>query len=320
MLGAFALLATINFLVGLALFQTRHAWSGQQRSYLLLLAAPVSLLTASMIVQVLCGAITLAHAMLPIARPAFWQWGVRWATLIALGVGAGAVCVTACRGLLLFWWLRRWTVPAPQHLTKRVGDLAKQMRVRAPAVRLWHGKHPVAATCGFWRPALLLSPWLIAHLDADELEAVLAHELAHIVRRDNQCDWLALILRDAFGYLPMSRRCYRRLRQHQELACDDLAVAVTHHPLALASALAKVWQQSLNHRAPVPATALTGLGESLSERITRLLSPSAAQPHDPDLRTTTRIYAILSFALLGCSMITLIDAAFVLVRFVAGVV
>ncbi|HKD77334.1 MAG TPA: M56 family metallopeptidase, partial [Ktedonobacterales bacterium] len=274
MLVAFALLATMNVLVGLVLFQTRHAWSGQQRSYLLLLAAPVSLLTASMIVQILCGAITLTHTMLPFARPAFWQWGVRWATLIALGVGVGAMCVTGFRGLLLVWWLRRWTVPAPYALTTQVSDLAKRMEVRAPAVRLWHGEHPVAATCGFWRPVMLLSPWLSAHLDADEMETVITHELAHIVRHDHQCDWLALILRDAFGYLPMSRRCYRHLRQHQEWSCDDIAVAITHHPLALASALAKVWQQSLNHRALAPATALTGVGESLSERITRLMSPS----------------------------------------------
>ena len=54
--------------------------------------------------------------------------------------------------------------------------------------------------------------------------------------------WFATVLRDAFFYLPTSRVAYHQLQHEKELACDDLAVGVTHWPLALASALAKAWQ------------------------------------------------------------------------------
>ncbi len=84
--------------------------------------------------------------------------------------------------------------------------------------------------------------WMIEHLDRRELEAVLAHELEHAARHDSLVIWFATVLRDAFFYLPTSRVAYHQLQHEKELACDDLAVGVTHWPLALASALAKAWQ------------------------------------------------------------------------------
>ena len=88
---------------------------------------------------------------------------------------------------------------------------------------------------------MLLSTWMVDHLDQQELEAVLMHELVHVRRRDYLLNWVALLLRDAFFYLPTSRIAYRQLHYEKELASDDLVAQSTKRPLALASALTKVW-------------------------------------------------------------------------------
>jgi beta-lactamase regulating signal transducer with metallopeptidase domain len=122
---------------------------------------------------------------------------------------------------------------------------------------------------------VLLSTWMVEHLDRRELEAVLAHELGHVARRDYLVIWLATVLRDAFFYLPTSWAAYRQLQHEKELACDDAVVGTTHRPLALASALAKV----LLHAVEEPqltrfgaAQPLMRVDEPVNGRIERLLA------------------------------------------------
>ncbi len=116
---------------------------------------------------------------------------------------------------------------------------------------------------------------MLEHLDRRELEAVLAHELEHIARHDFLVTWLATILRDAFFYLPTSWIAYRQLQQEKELACDDLVIGTTHRPLALASALTKVWLHALDGACNVQfsaAQSLVGAAATINCRIERLLT------------------------------------------------
>src|SRR5260221_452291 len=132
--------------------------------------------------------------------------------------------------------------------------------------------------CSYRSPAFLPSPWMDRHLDHPELEGVLAHELEHVGRRDYPVMWLATVLRDAFFYLPTSWAAYRQLSHEKELVCDDLAAGSTHRPLALASALAKVWQDAVEEPGFVRlglAQPLLGAGESINGRIERLFAPPA---------------------------------------------
>jgi Zn-dependent protease with chaperone function len=117
---------------------------------------------------------------------------------------------------------------------------------------------------------------MVSTLDKQELETVLAHELAHHARHDHLLAWWVLLLRDAFCYLPTSRLAYLQFRDAQELACDDLATQVTQQPLELASALTKVWLHTLSaspHSVSVPALTGTGTHMDMEGRIRRLCTP-----------------------------------------------
>jgi len=155
-------------------------------------------------------------------------------------------------------------------LAQRFGLGSTRPRV---LLRIYH--RPLACTCGLWQPRILLSTWMIEHLDHRELEAVLAHELEHVARHDYFVTWLATVLRDAFFYIPTSWIAHRQLHQEKELACDDLVIGITHRPLALASALTKVWLHSMNEPLNVKLSAaqsIAGAKETINCRIERLLT------------------------------------------------
>ncbi len=201
---------------------------------------------------------------------------------LVLSFGATALGLALLVGLLrialLTHTLRRRLFPAPVHLQGQADALMRRATGRGVPVLLLGSNMPVAFTWGLVRPRVVLSTWMVENLDREELEAVLAHELAHAVGRDCRTIWLATLLRDATFYLPWAWQARRAVITGKELLADDAAVAATGHPVALASAIAKVWQRSLLGP-PFPAgTALqlSEAGSGLQMRIERLLGPEAA--------------------------------------------
>jgi len=142
-------------------------------------------------------------------------------------------------------------------LTERVARLATQADVPAPAVRLVASRTPTAAAVGY-RPAdstLVVSTGLVEALDDRQLDAVLAHELAHVANRDAAVLTALSFPRAAahrafyrYGLNPVvallagvaaltSRTCTAVVARAREYGADDGAVALTGDPAALASAL-----------------------------------------------------------------------------------
>jgi beta-lactamase regulating signal transducer with metallopeptidase domain len=100
---------------------------------------------------------------------------------------------------------------------------------RAP--RLWlsdEAGSPVLV--GAARPAICLAPSLVRACTASELRLVMAHELAHLKRRDLLWAWLPSIAGWLFFFHPLVWLAGREWRLAQELACDELAIRVTGAP------------------------------------------------------------------------------------------
>lgn len=254
-------------------------WRWRRRLQLAILAAPL----ASLAIGV-GGVVHFAGRACLLGAP---RWDIVLMAALPLAMGLvllGALGLGALRVLLLHRIIGRSGFPAPRPWAAIIDDLLPGRRLPTPRLLLCAHDQPLAFVCGVWRPTVLLSTWMIEHLDRRELEAVLAHELAHVARRDYPLGWVATVLRDAFCYLPTSGAVYRQLQREQELACDDLAVGVTARPLALAGALAKVWHAAATPRL-AGAQGLIGAGGPLEERIGRLLAEARPRPADGDRRS-----------------------------------
>ncbi len=237
---------------------------------------------------------------------------------LVFSFGATALSLALLVGLLrialLTHILRRGLFPAPVYLQWRADDLARRAGGREVPVLLFGSEMPVACTWGLVGPRVVLSTWMVENLDREELEAVLAHELAHALGRDCRTIWLATLLRDATFYLPWAWQARRAVITGKELLADDAAVVATGRPVALASAIAKVWQRSLLEP-PFPAgTALqlSEAGSGLQMRIERLLGPEAAGS-EPATEPSRRGFAAGWFAPVSPAQLLVFSLALVAV-------
>jgi Zn-dependent protease with chaperone function len=111
-----------------------------------------------------------------------------------------------------------------------------------PPVFVLAVQEPLLYTDGIRKGVINISRPLIESLDAEELESVLAHEVAHIARKDNAIGWLLVVLRFLVLFNPVALVAFRRMIHEREKLCDDLGCRLTGKPLALASSLAKVFR------------------------------------------------------------------------------
>ncbi|WP_287128559.1 M56 family metallopeptidase [Candidatus Cyanaurora vandensis] len=130
--------------------------------------------------------------------------------------------------------------PASPAVQDTANRLAQGFGIAVPPVLVIPTQQPVAFALGIQKARIYLSPGLLEILDAVELEQVIAHELAHIQRRDNLIALVSVFFLGATAYLPSSWWAFGYLLRERELAADELAVSVTDKPVALARALLKV--------------------------------------------------------------------------------
>jgi len=243
-----------------------RGWRPRRELQLLVLAAPVLSLALA-----IGGLHHFAGQTCFIGAPP-WDYTLSVGLPLAMSfVALGACLLGIIRLLLMQRLMGARGVPAGPELQATVGELAHRLGARGPRILVCADDRPVALTYGLVRPTLLLSRWMLGRLDGRELESVLAHEMAHVARRDYLVVWLATVLRDALCYLPTSWIAHRQLQAEKEYACDDLAVGVTGRPLALASALATVWQPGPASRSLSGVPALAGSSGAVEARIARLL-------------------------------------------------
>jgi hypothetical protein len=161
------------------------------------------------------------------------------------------------------------------------GDLHAQLRQLAgdaevDGVRLTcSSRIPVPLALGWSRREICVPPRALAALSPEQQEGMLAHELAHLVRRDPV--WLVathLVTCVAF-FQPLNWLARRRLRELSELLADEWAVGRTGRPLSLAGCLAEVAGWAFGGHRRLPAAAMADRPSNLARRITRLLDGQA---------------------------------------------
>ena len=137
---------------------------------------------------------------------------------------------------------------------------------------------PIIGVVGLVRPRLIVAQSVLDTCTPEELEAILAHEQAHIERHDNLWRALQMAAPDVLSWLPISRQLQSAWHAATEEAADDCAARLGQcgRPL-LAQALVKVARLAVARLDPcdLPATALYR-GEDIERRVRRLLMPEGA--------------------------------------------
>lgn len=124
---------------------------------------------------------------------------------------------------------------------------------------------------GLIRPAVLLPMSLMMRCPVELVEAVIAHELAHIRRHDLWVNLLQRIVETLLFYHPAVWWVSNRLRIEREHCCDDLAVGLTRRPEAYAEALLTVGRLRVARSRFALATGALGQKYTLTTRVRRVL-------------------------------------------------
>ena len=126
----------------------------------------------------------------------------------------------------------------------------------------------VPVTLGYLKPFILLPAGTIAGLPASQLEAIIAHEVAHIKRYDYLQNIINSLIEITFFYHPAIWWITDKINEERENCCDDIAVSLTGDNRGLADALAGI-TQTINHSQYT--LAMTGKQNRLLQRIKRLI-------------------------------------------------
>ena len=141
-------------------------------------------------------------------------------------------------------------------------------------------------------------PTEVSKLSEAALDALLAHECAHLARRDPRWLSIAHLVEGVFAYLPLHRLARRRLTVEAELASDAWAARTTGEPLQLARCLAEVAEWMGESPLPATVSAMARRGSELVRRVEVLVDGTPIDPAPRELRTFTgaALLALIAFA------------------------
>lgn len=155
----------------------------------------------------------------------------------------------------------------------------------------------VPLVVGCLRPIVVLPIAALAQLNAAQIEAIIAHELAHVRRHDYLVNLMQTVAETLLFYHPAVWWLSARIRDEREHCCDDVAVAVCGDAAGYAAALAELeaW------RSGEMSLAAAATGGSLLHRVRRILRVEVSD----DSRTSAVTIGLVALAVVGAVGINL---------------
>jgi len=191
----------------------------------------------------------------------------------ALMTGELLLAIWGC-GILVALGRALWHMREMHLLLRDASDLdiAAPVPVKSAASFLEPG------LIGIFRPVILLPEGLARNLTQAELDAVLAHELTHLARRDNLTAALHMLVEAIFWFHPLVWWISRRLIEERERACDENVLACGNAPLVYAQSILKVCRYYVQ----TPLACAPGMsGPDLNVRLTAIMKGGASDELPP---------------------------------------
>jgi Zn-dependent protease with chaperone function len=162
--------------------------------------------------------------------------------------------------------VKRLTMPGKE-LATAFDALRKRMEIPQAALRLSKSPAPISFAIHIDTPIVVMSESLLSLLKDDEVEAVMAHELAHIKNSDTTLKALVTAYKTVLPHDPIVRLVEAAFHREREMVADQTAAEVTKKPLSLASALLKIYEAFPKSKLPSLGTlSILGAGSTLLSR------------------------------------------------------
>jgi len=181
---------------------------------------------------------------------------------------------------------------------RRASELAG---IRRPIRIVASGAPIEPGVFGWLRPVLFLPEGIEGHLSAGQLEAVIAHEICHVRRRDNLFASVHSIVEILFWFHPLVWWIGARLVEERERACDEEVLQTGNEPAVYAEGILRICRYYLES----PAPCMSGVtGADLKGRIARIMTHATTRNPGPGgtvllvLAATVALAAPLAFGLL----------------------
>lgn len=195
----------------------------------------------------------------------------------------GGVLVMLVRLGSGWWWLRMLEqqpllAPVPLAWQRRAARLRTVLGISRSVTLRWLPGATSPFTARAWRPVIWLPVTLLTQLAPEQIEALIAHELAHIRRLDWVWNGLQCAIETLLFFHPAVWWLSRQVRIERELACDQLAARACGDSVVVAEALAGLatLSDAMSRPGPllgtVPALAQAAHGGSLQQRVAHLLA------------------------------------------------
>jgi len=184
---------------------------------------------------------------------------------ILVAVWLAGIAVLACR-----WWMR-W---------RRVARIVREATPLPPraGVKLVTSPHSLEpGVFGVFRPVLVLPAGIAGRLGGRQLDAIVAHELCHVRRRDNLAAAVHMLVEAIFWFHPLVWWLGARLVDERERACDEEVLRRGADPEIYAEGILNACRFYLES----PLACVSGVtSAALEKRIERIMTPTAARRLD----------------------------------------
>jgi beta-lactamase regulating signal transducer with metallopeptidase domain len=185
-------------------------------------------------------------------------------------IGVSLLALRAMGGWYQLQTLRkraRWTIPAD--MAHQFHQISERMRLAGQISLRISDEVITPLAMGAWRATVILPVSAVLRMPPSELEAVLAHELAHIRRFDYLCNLFQTAVESVLFFHPAVWWLSRTVRERREVCCDEVAVSVCADPVVYAQALLRL-EEEKTERLQL-AVALKGPNGSLLRRVKLVL-------------------------------------------------
>ncbi len=183
-----------------------------------------------------------------------------------------------------------------QKMLQRIDQIVAGMRLRRKFKTAVLDSLDSPMVIGFFRPVLLIPMQVLTQLPWQQIDAVLAHELAHIRREDYMINLIQSIIESIFFFHPGMWYISAKIREERENCCDDAALSVCSKSTDYANTL--LYIKELSTQKHYSAVAFSGSGNQMLNRIKRMLM-KPKQKFDKSDKFIAGIIMIAAIALIS---------------------